>query len=50
MQEAQTFTPNDPLEADRVLGRRKSGHPGNVANSTVMGPRWRRRRCLASSE
>jgi hypothetical protein len=25
MQEAQTFTPNDPLEADRVLDRRKSG-------------------------
>src|SRR5262249_11400383 len=28
MQEAQAFAPNDPLEADRVLDRRKSGHPG----------------------
>src|SRR5262249_17628751 len=28
MQKAQTFTPNDPLETDRVLDRCKSGHLG----------------------
>src|SRR5207244_13286956 len=28
MQEAQTFTPNDPFEADRVVDREKSGDLG----------------------